>query len=73
MWRKGLCGKIISEGLQWESDVFRREGVMSLSNRIQSAYSERGKPVTIFVKSGEAVVIVPLSAEVTITRTARNG
>ena len=55
-------GSIHSEGLEWESNLFRKKGMPSISNRISKQYSEEGKPVKISVTEGKFLVIVPVSA-----------
>ena len=61
-------GKVNSEGLLWEYDTFRAEGMPSISNRIKPEFYERGKSVTISVEAGEFVLIVPTSACVSALR-----
>lgn len=58
-------GKISSSGLMWESNVFRKEGMPSISNRISDSYLSENKAVEINVAEGDFVLIVPLSAKVT--------
>lgn len=57
-------GSITSQGLEWEWDCFRAQGMPSLSNRISRAAFEAKKNVTIEVQEGDFVLILPLSAAV---------
>ncbi|MBQ5999624.1 MAG: thiamine diphosphokinase [Treponema sp.] len=58
-------GKIFSEGLEWEADLFRMEGMPSLSNRISSEYAKNRMPVRISVQDGDFMLILPHNAVVT--------
>ncbi|MBQ0004164.1 MAG: thiamine pyrophosphokinase [Treponema sp.] len=53
-------GQVVSEGLEWESDVFRKTGVPSLSNRMASEYFSEARPVKLTAKGGDFVVVAPL-------------
>lgn len=55
-------GALRSEGLLWEYDHFRAEGLPSISNRINPACYAQKKPVTITVEAGEFVLITPITA-----------
>jgi thiamine pyrophosphokinase len=57
-------GTLVSNGLKWESSVFRAEGMPSVSNRISDEYAKSGKPVTISVYGEPVLLIVPYTAEV---------
>ena len=57
-------GKLHSEGLLWEYNSFRPEGMPSISNRISPAFFEDKKPVSIEVRSGQFVLILPTHAQV---------
>ncbi|MBQ5536620.1 MAG: hypothetical protein IIU02_01705 [Treponema sp.] len=57
-------GKIESSGLQWESGLFRRSGVPSISNRISSGHLGRNLPVSVRADEGDFVLVVPNSARV---------
>ncbi|MCK9169207.1 MAG: thiamine diphosphokinase [Treponema sp.] len=57
-------GTLVSHGLKWESNVFRAEGMPSVSNRISDEYAKSGKPVTISAYGMPALLIVPYTAEV---------
>ena len=59
-------GKIESSGLEWESGVFRKSGVPSLSNRISKEFFERGEKVKIRCADGNFVLVLPPSASVKI-------
>ena len=61
---KRTGGSLSSHGLAWESNVFRKEGMPSISNRISSEYENSNKPVTITSEEGSFLLIVPLSADV---------
>ena len=54
-------GFIHSDGLEWESNLFRKTGMPSISNRISKEYLEEKKPVKISVTEGKYLVIVPVS------------
>ncbi|MGP1458361.1 MAG: thiamine pyrophosphokinase [Treponema sp.] len=62
--RKG--GSLQSEGLEWESPLFRKNGMPSLSNRISKDFFAAGKPVTLRADGADFLVIAPYSALVTI-------
>ncbi|MFA6856365.1 MAG: thiamine diphosphokinase [Treponema sp.] len=57
-------GTLVSNGLKWESNVFRVEGMPSLSNRISDEYAESEKPVTISAYGMPVLLIIPYTAEV---------
>ena len=57
-------GSVVSEGLEWEYGVFRKEGMPSLSNRISSGYFAAHKSVKIAVKEGCFILILPVTADV---------
>lgn len=57
-------GKIISDGLEWESDLFRKEGMPSLSNRISEKAFAANKKVSIKVDEGDFILILPVTAKV---------
>ncbi len=60
-----IGGKIESKGLKWESNLFRMQGVPSISNRIsENAQSQK---VKIDVVDGEFVLALPNSAKVEIS------
>lgn len=61
-------GSIETNGLQWEAPLFRKTGMPSISNRISTAFFDRGKPVELTVTDGAFLLIVPLSAAVTCLR-----
>ena len=61
---KNSGGKIISWGLEWESPVFRKKGLPSLSNTIKEEWAKKGKAVQINFKRGSFVLILPLFASV---------
>lgn len=53
-------GQVVSEGLEWESDVFRKSGVPSLSNRMSAEYFSEGRPVKLTAKGADFVIAGPL-------------
>ncbi len=58
-------GSIETDGLEWESRVFRKEGMPSISNRIATARSTRFSPqqsVSFTVRDQAFLVIVPITA-----------
>ena len=57
-----IDGMINSEGLEWESNVFRKKGMPSISNRISKEAWKNKMPVKFFVKQGKFLVIVPVNA-----------
>ena len=59
-------GSVASDGLLWESGLFRAEGMPSISNRIKPAFFDAQKPVTIEVREGEFVLILPTKAKVSV-------
>ncbi|MCR5289838.1 MAG: thiamine diphosphokinase [Treponema sp.] len=59
-------GVIESDGLEWESALFRKEGMPSISNRIKCNYGTEQNPLHIQVKQGDFIMFLPLTAHVTI-------
>ena len=59
-------GRIKSEGLLWESGLFRKEGLPSISNRISPDCFRAGRPVALTVESGSFVLAAPHSARVVV-------
>ncbi len=57
-------GKIYTEGLEWESPLFRKSGMPSISNKISKEYYEKGKKLVFRVEKGRFIVFLPLSAYV---------
>ena len=57
-------GKIVSQGLEWESDLFRKDGMPSLSNRISEEYAKERLPVTITAEKGDCMLFLPYNAVV---------
>lgn len=51
-------GKIKSYGLNWESNLFRKKGMPSLSNRI----NKNQKEIKLSIKRGKFLLITPLNA-----------
>ena len=63
-------GKVHSEGLLWEYDTFRPEGMPSISNRISPEYFEGKKPVRISVGEGRFLLILPTGVRVRLEHTS---
>lgn len=61
---KNSGGKIRSQGLEWESHVFRKKGMPSVSNTIKEEFARQGRPVKIEFLRGSFVLILPLWADV---------
>ena len=61
---KNSGGKIRSQGLEWESDVFRKRGMPSISNTIKEEWAKKSLPVKIDFLRGSFVLILPLWATV---------
>ncbi|MGP1458359.1 MAG: hypothetical protein ACTTKL_03500 [Treponema sp.] len=55
-----------SEGLEWESPLFRKNGMPSLSNRISKDFYAAEKPVILRADGADFLAIAPHSARVTI-------
>jgi thiamine pyrophosphokinase len=53
-------GKIISQNLEWESNLFRKKGMPSLSNRIK----QNQKQIKLHIKGSNFLLILPLFANV---------
>ena len=62
--QKNRGGKIRSQGLEWESPLFRKVGMPSISNTIKKEWARQGLPVKIEFLRGSFVLIAPLSASV---------
>lgn len=60
-------GKIITDGLMWEHDVFRPEGMPSLSNRIKPEYCKMHKDVSFYVQDGDFLLCVNHDNEVVLS------
>lgn len=61
-------GKIMTRGLEWESGVFRKRGMPSISNTISSEYFKEKRPVEFHFRRGAFVLILPISAKISIER-----
>lgn len=57
-------GRVISSGLEWESDVFRNCGLPSISNVICKKNFESKTPITLTARGGDFVVTCELSARI---------
>ena len=53
-------GKIISQNLEWESNLFRKKGMPSLSNRIKQNQNK----IKLHIKGSNFLLILPLFANV---------
>lgn len=60
-------GKITTRGLEWESGVFRKRGMPSISNTISLEYFKEKRPVEFSFKRGAFVLILPISAKISIS------
>lgn len=61
---KNSGGKIRSQGLEWESSLFRKNGMPSVSNTIKEEWAKKSLPVKIEFLRGSFVLIAPLGAAV---------
>lgn len=57
-------GRIVSQGLEWDSPCFRKQGMPSISNRISKKAFVEKKAVKISVEEGCFVIILPVTAVV---------
>lgn len=60
--------KIRSQGLEWESSLFRKNGMPSVSNTIKEEWARLGKPIKIDFLRGNFVLIAPLFASVRLNK-----
>lgn len=65
---KNRGGKIRSHGLEWESPLFRKNGMPSVSNTIKEEWARLEKPVQIDFLRGSFVLIAPLFASVRLNK-----
>ena len=65
---KNHGGKIRSQGLEWESSLFRKKGMPSVSNTIKEEWARQGKAVQIDFLRGSFVFIAPLFASVRLSK-----
>lgn len=65
---KNHGGKIRSQGLEWESSLFRKKGMPSVSNTIKEEWARQGKAVHIDFLRGSFVLIAPLFASVRLSK-----
>ena len=65
---KNHGGKIRSQGLEWESSLFRKKGMPSVSNTIKEDFSRQGKAVQMEFLRGSFVLIAPLFASVRLSK-----
>lgn len=65
---KNNGGKIRSQGLEWESSLFRKKGMPSVSNTIKEEWARLGRPVHIDFLRGSFVLIAPLFASVRLNK-----
>ena len=68
---KNHGGKIRSQGLEWESSLFRKKGMPSVSNTIKEDFARQGKAVQIDFLRGSFVLIAPLFASVRLSKDSR--
>lgn len=65
---KNRGGKIRSQGLEWESSLFRKNGMPSVSNTIKEEWARLGRPIHIDFLRGSFVLIAPLFASVRLNK-----
>ena len=65
---KNHGGKIRSQGLEWESSLFRKKGMPSGSNTIKEEWAKKSLPVKIDFLRGSFVLIAPLFASVRLSK-----
>jgi thiamine pyrophosphokinase len=65
---KNHGGKNRSQGLEWESSLFRKKGMPSVSNTIKEEWARLGRPVHIDFLRGSFVLIAPLFASVRLNK-----
>ena len=65
---KNHGGKIRSQGLEWESSLFRKKGIPSVSNTIKEEWARQGMAVQIDFLRGSFVLIAPLFASVRLNK-----
>ena len=65
---KNHGGKIRSQGLEWESSLFRKKRMPSVSNTIKEEWARQKKPVQIDFLRGSFVLIAPLFASVLLSK-----
>lgn len=65
---KNSGGKIRSQGLEWESSLFRKNGMPSVSNTIKEEWARQGNPIHIDFLRGSFVLIAPLFASVRLSK-----
>lgn len=63
--------KIRSQGLEWESSLFRKKGMPSVSNTIKEEWARQGKAVQIDFLRGSFVLIAPLFASVRLSKDSK--
>lgn len=68
---KNHGGKIRSQGLEWESSLFRKKGMPSVSNTIKEEWARLGRPVQIDFLRGSFVLIAPLFASVRLSKSSK--
>ncbi len=68
---KNRGGKIRSQGLEWESSLFRKNGMPSVSNTIKEEWAKKSLPVKIDFLRGSFVLIAPLFASVRLNKGSR--
>jgi len=68
---KNSGGKIRSQGLEWESSLFRKKGMPSVSNTIKEDFARLGRPIHIDFLRGSFVLIAPLFASVRLSKSSK--
>lgn len=58
-------GSIDTCGLEWGTDVMRRRGMPSISNRISMEYFQEGRPVTFYARKADFLVFAPAGCRIT--------
>lgn len=61
-------GTVSTRGLEWESSVFRKRGMPSISNTISLAHFKEKRPVEFCFKRGSFVLILPMSSKISISQ-----
>lgn len=60
----GKTSRIKTQGLEWESELFRKSPFPSLSNRVKKSYFEEKRPVKVIPKALGYILIGPLDMTV---------
>lgn len=65
-------GRLNAEGLEWGSDIFFKDGLPTLSNRISREFYEGGRDVTFTAEGGSYFVYAPLDSYGSLTQSKGN-